>query len=146
MAEGAVVRETIATQGLGNLGNTCYFNTVVQCLNRCADLRTVLRDSEEGGSKLAYLTCPQLRWLYLVLDDLRSDGALALANALSVPSLPSLEVLWCCGAFSAASSPGDSSTGFRALTQACDDRPSIGCLPLSLELEHGFSWGDVSMM
>ena len=56
MAEGAVVRETIATQGLGNLGNTCYFNTVVQCLNRCADLRTVLRDSEEGGELPAGVT------------------------------------------------------------------------------------------
>lgn len=89
--------------------------------------------------------CPNMHWLYLVLDQLGSTGALALAEALGTltrgsqtppqPVLGALEVLWCCGAFSSTSEPGAASAGFQALTRACDARG------LQLELEHGLPWG-----
>lgn len=90
--------------------------------------------------------CPQLRWLYLVLDDLGDAGALALARALGCRATPKLECLWCCGAFSEASEPGAAGAGFTALTRACDERAERsselhGAMPLRLELEHGFPWG-----
>ena len=89
--------------------------------------------------------CPQLRWLYLVLDDLGDAGAIALARALGCRATPKLECLWCCGAFSEASEPGAAGAGFTALTRACDERAELhgeSCTaPLRLELEHGFPWG-----
>jgi hypothetical protein len=101
----------------------------------------------EDGSTAAQtvvVTCPQLRWLYLVLDDLGDAGAIALATSLNCRATPKLECLWCCGAFSEASEPGAAGAGFSALTRACDERagPGVhGVVPLRLELEHGFPWG-----
>ena len=91
--------------------------------------------------------CPQLRWLYLVLDALGDAGAIALAGALESCATPKLECLWCCGAFSEASEPGEAGPGFIALTGACDARASsrtpsgVPVTRLRLELEHGFAWG-----
>lgn len=89
-----------------------------------------------GESQTIVVPCPQLRWLYLVLDNLGDAGAIALADALNYGATRELECLWCCGAFSEASEPGAAGAGFTALTQACDARA-----PLRLELEHGFPWG-----
>ena len=72
------------------------------------------------------MTCPQLRWLYLVLDALDSAGAVALADALNQNAAPDLKCLWCCGAFSALSEPGAPTPGFNALTRACDARAPLG--------------------
>ena len=98
--------------------------------------------------------CPQLRVLYLVLDNLADRGALALAAALERGAAKRLKHLWCCGAFSAASAPGAATPGFCALTRACDDRAAgrgwkrivhrlvvDEARALVLELEHGLPWG-----
>ena len=99
-------------------------------------------ECSEGTPRTVAVPCPQLRWLYLVLDDLGDAGAIALATSLSCRATPKLECLWCCGAFSEASEPGEAGAGFTALTRACDGRTGWGGVaPLRLELEHGFPWG-----
>ena len=83
----------------------------------------------------------------LQLDALGDAGAIALAGALESCATPKLECLWCCGAFSEASEPGEAGPGFIALTGACDARASsrtpsgVPVTRLRLELEHGFAWG-----
>eukprot|EP00966_Prymnesium_polylepis_P144469 3336179-Prymnesium_polylepis.1 len=91
--------------------------------------------------------------LYLVIDALGDGGALALGVALEQGAARNLVHLWCCGAFSAASDPGEAGPGFRALTHACDEREAgrgwtvtrSGVVhrarPLLLEMEHGLPWG-----
>ena len=34
--------EILGTSGLINLGNTCYMNSIIQCLSNCDDFRTFI--------------------------------------------------------------------------------------------------------
>ena len=34
--------ETLGTSGLINLGNTCYMNSIIQCLSNCDEFRTFI--------------------------------------------------------------------------------------------------------
>ena len=121
-------------------GNPAGDEGVAALAKAFACQRPVLSNGQRLGD-----CCPNMHWLYLVLDQLGSTGALALAEALGTrtrgsrtppqPVLGALEVLWCCGAFSSTSEPGAASAGFQALTRACDARG------LQLELEHGLPWG-----
>ena len=73
---------------------------------------------------------PLLKYMHLLLGRLSDAGAIAFAEALRGGALPSLELLWCCGEYTATMD-----VGFSAMTGACEWRGLV------LELDHGFVWG-----
>lgn len=138
----------VGGSALGDTGLTAFARALPACTSLMHLNLNGTRVGDQGVESLAAVlapnprsrdvACKELKWLYLVLDALCDAGAIALAAALGKGAAPQLECLWCCGAFSAASEPGEAGPGFTALTRACEAREDSG---LVLELEHGFAWG-----
>ena len=60
--------QVVAPCGLVNLGNTCYLNSVIQCLRAVEPLRSGLQKYNATSTQHASLFCSSLRDLYMAMD------------------------------------------------------------------------------